>query len=195
MKNNEVVIFPTLINFVEDFLSKDQCKEIVQFAKTKEYKKHDSLEGDSVSNHGLNDTILSDIKNNIESCKDVEQNLYLFLNEYTNKVGLKSSKLNNSWINFQNKGSRLLPHRHPHNLVSGVIYLNTDENSSKIIFHNPNPFVSFTNKTFSGYFNYDYHQIKPTIGSLILFPSWLEHSSGSEVNMSEERVALSFNAN
>jgi len=194
MKNNDVVIFPTLLSYVEDFLTENQCKDIIKFARKKKYKPHNAMAGDSISNHGIEDTILSDIKKNVKSCKDIEDNLFIFINEYLNKVALAPVILTNSWINFQKKGSTLLPHTHPGNFISGVMYLNVDENSSHISFHNPNPFSSFMNKKGQSYFNYDFQDIKPKNGCLIIFPSWLQHSSGFSVNQSEERVALSFNA-
>lgn len=194
MKNNDIVIFPTLINLVEDFLTESQCKDIIKFARKKKYKSHDALIGDSVSNHGLEDTILSDIKKNVKSCKNIEDNLFIFINEYLNKVQLAPVKLTNSWINFQKKGSTLMSHTHPGNSISGVMYLNVDKNSSHIAFQNPNPFSSFMNKKGQSYFNYDFQTIEPKNGCLIIFPSWLQHSSGFSVNQSEERVALSFNA-
>ena len=194
MKDNDIVVFPTLLNYVENFLTIEQCKEIIKFVKNKKYKKHNALEGNSISNHGLNDKILSDINKNVKNCKNIEENLLTFINKYTDKLGVPSLKLTNSWINFQNKGSKLLPHCHPGNVVSGVMYLNIDNNSSKIYFHNPNQFTSFMAKKESSQFVYDFQIVLPKIGDLILFPSWLQHSSGTDVNMTEERVALSFNA-
>lgn len=194
IKNNDIVVFPTLINIVENFLTENQCKDIIKFAKNKKYKKHQALEGDSVSNHGLEDTVLLDIKKKVKSCKNIEEDLYIFINEYINKVGIPPVKLTNSWINFQNKGSRLLPHTHPGNFISGVMYLNTDEKSSSITFHNPNPFSIYMPKKIDTIFNFDFQNIQPKTGYLILFPSWLQHSSGLSINQSEERVALSFNA-
>jgi uncharacterized protein (TIGR02466 family) len=137
---------------------------------------------------------LLDIKKNVKNCKDIEDNLFIFINEYLNKVALTPVKLTNSWINFQKKGSTLLPHTHPGSSISGVMYLNVDENSSHISFHNPNPFSNFMSKNNNSFFNCDFQDIKPKTGCLIIFPSWLQHSSGLSINQSEERVALSFNA-
>ncbi len=41
--------------------------------------------------------------------------------------------------------------------------------------------------------NYGYISFKPEIGDLILFPGWLMHGSHNDINLSEERIALSFN--
>lgn len=194
MHNQDLVVFPTLINYVEDFLTENQCKDIIKFVRKKKYKAHTALEGDSISNHGLEDTLILDIKKNVKSCKNIEDDLFIFINEYINKVKLKPVTFTNSWVNFQKKGSRLLPHTHPGNSISGVIYLNVDQDSSYITFNNPNPFSAFMNKSGDSIFNYDFQNILPKTGSLIIFPSWLQHSSGLSVNQSEERVALSFNA-
>ena len=189
MQVNDLLFFPTLVSYIENFLDKEQCKKIIKLSKNKKFKKHSSLTGKAKSNHGVEDFILDEIS------KDLKNLIINCLDSYTEKLGISKVKITNSWVNFQNKGSRLLEHVHPGHKVSGVIYLKVDDKSSKIFFYNPNLFVKFMEKNKDTIYNFDYNFIKPKIGDLILFPSWLSHSSHSDVNNSTERVALSFNAN
>jgi len=187
-------VFPVLVNYIDNFLTKKQCIDIIKFARNKEYKPHGALSGNAISNHGLNDTILNDIQLNVKNCKNIVNELYTIINGYLHKVGLMPVKLTNSWINFQKKGSGLLSHKHPGNSISGVIYLAVDEHSSPLVFHNPNPYIGFTSRTGNTDYNAEFSALKPKIGSCCIFPSWLSHSSGTHINQSEERIALSFNA-
>lgn len=189
MQINDLIFFPTLVSYIENVLNKKECEELINLSKNKKFKKHSSLTGKAKSNHGIEDFILN------ETSKKIKNLIINCLNIYTNKLGISKVKITNSWVNFQNKGSRLLEHVHPGHKVSGVIYLKVDEKSSKIYFYNPNPFVKFMEKNEDSVYNFDYHFIKPKIGALILFPSWLSHSSHSDINNSNERIALSFNAN
>ena len=52
---------------------------------------------------------------------------------------------------------------------------------------------NFTNYKKLTNFNYRDVSVKPNIGDLILFPSWLMHGSDNEKNKSNERLVLSFN--
>jgi uncharacterized protein (TIGR02466 family) len=187
-------VFPVLVNYIDNFLTDTQCGNIITFARNKKYKPHGALSGDAVSNHGLNDTILNDIQSNVKNCENIVNELYTILDGYLHKFGLMPVKLTNSWINFQRKGSGLLSHKHPGNSISGVIYLAVDEQSSPIVFTNPNPFIGYTSRIGITDYNAEFSSLKPSIGSCIIFPSWLSHSSGIHINESKERIALSFNA-
>lgn len=188
-------IFPTCITYIDNFLTSKQCENIVIHARKFKYINHGALQGNATSNHGLNLNVLENISKYVKSCKNVLEELHKLCLDYVNICGYMPVKINSSWINFQKKGSVLLSHKHPGNLISGVIYLAVDENSSSIAFENPNPYVGFTRRTGQTEYNATFSAIKPKCGSCILFPSWLSHSSGLTVNESDERVALSFNAN
>ncbi len=190
----EYSIFPVLVNYIDNFLTKDQCENIITFARKQKYKPHGALFGDAVSNHGYNDTMLNDIQQNVKNCENIVNELYTILSGYCSKVGLMPVKLTNSWINFQKKGSSLLSHKHPGSSISGVMYLAIDEKSSPIVFTNPNPYIGYTSRIGNTDYNSEYSALKPKIGSCIIFPSWLSHSSGTHINESNERIALSFNA-
>lgn len=93
-----------------------------------------------------------------------------------------------SWINLTPPGKRQPQHSHPNSLLSGVYYHQTIKEQGGIIFYNPN---SFSRMAMFG----AEEQAKcfdPIPSTLILFPSWLEHST--EENLSDTiRVSIAFN--
>jgi len=88
----------------------------------------------------------------------------------------------------------LFQHTHPKCMVSGVLYLYVDDDSSKIHFRNPNPIIHYlqTDDVPITKYSSDGIFFTPKIGTLLIFPSWIEHGS-KEPNKSEERYAFSFN--
>jgi len=193
MHINKLNIFPTLVYVVNDFLTESQTTDIIQYGKTLEDKHHGCIPDNGTSNHDINYSFIDDISDNLLSCKFVKQNLKDQLDSYSRDSGYSFLQLSNSWINYQYKGSRLTKHTHPNSELSGVIYLNVDDDSSKLYFYNPNQHVYFTQYRERTIYSFDYQWIKPMNGALIVFPSWMSHGSDDEINQSEERVAVSFN--
>ncbi len=85
-------------------------------------------------------------------------------------------------------------HSHPNNFLSGVYYLHTQAGADTINFHDPRrqtgiirpPVTELTAE------NTDQVVVKVRNGTLLMFPSYLEHSV--DANQSDaERVSLSFN--
>jgi uncharacterized protein (TIGR02466 family) len=182
-----VKVFPTLIKYVSNFLNEKELNQIIKLTLNKKLSSHLSLKGKATSTHGLNSDILSNVDNNIvEKIKDK-------VNEYAVDYGVRKLKLDNSWINIQNKNSILNKHSHPDSIVSGALYLRVDKNSSKIYFYNPNTYLTFVNVFKQTEFSCENYYFTPQIGDLILFPSWLMHGSNNEENNSIERIVLSFN--
>jgi len=182
-----VKVFPTLIKYVSDFLNKKECNEVINLTLNKKLSSHLSLIGEAKSTHGLNSNILSKVNSNI--IKKIQNKI----DEYAVDYGVRKLKLDNSWINIQNKNSVLNKHSHPDSIVSGALYLKVDKNSSKIYFYNPNTYLTFVNVFKQTEFSCENYYFIPQIGDLILFPSWLMHGSNEEKNNSTERMVLSFN--
>ena len=182
-----VKVFPTLIKYVSNFLNEKELNQIIKLILNKKLSSHLSLKGKAKSTHGLNSDILSNIdKNIVEKIKDK-------VNEYAVDYGVRKLKLDNSWVNIQNKNSILNKHSHPDSIVSGALYLKVDKNSSKIYFYNPNIYLTFVNVFKQTEFSCENYFFTPQVGDLILFPSWLMHGSNNEKNNSIERIVLSFN--
>ena len=85
-------------------------------------------------------------------------------------------------------------HSHPNNFLSGVYYVRTGEGADTINFHDPRrqasvirpPVVELTAQ------NTDQVVVRVSDGTLLFFPSYLEHSV--DANGSDgERIRISFN--
>jgi len=198
-------LFPTLIVLEKNIITRQQCESIAEYFEHRNYLfcEHNSLIGDSVSTHiftdsynreiGSNFYALDEIISNLDGLSQLKNTINLICKEYSDKSGFNFSKITSSWINIQNKGSILESHTHPCSTISGALYINVDDNSSKIYFDNPNCFLDFTNIKKDTTYSYKKYWISPKIGDLILFPSWIKHGSNSEINFTEKRMVLSFN--
>ena len=189
------VVFPTLIKCVHSFLTQDQCDDIIKYARSKEFKPHMSLTNGSMSTHRKYMKVIEDLSVDVKSCLGVKDKLHDVIRSYSEETGINFREVTTSWINFQTENSQLLKHSHPLSCVSGALYLNVDDDSSKIYFYNPNPFVEFTSWAEGTTTQYSHKAIwfKPNNGDLLLFPSWLSHGSDGDVNMTKDRAVLSFN--
>lgn len=190
-------LFPTLIYREKKFLSNEECEKIVNIYENKQdiFDKHESLPGNSLSSHGnslkFNLDILQQISEKTQN--NLKEKIKSICIEYSKESGFAFSEIENSWINIQTPGTSLSMHTHPFSSFSGALYLKVDDNSSKIHFINPNPFLSFTTIRDLTPYTFQTYWFKPEIGDLILFPSWLNHGSNTDMNGSEKRIVLSFN--
>jgi len=187
MKEESLNLFPVFIKYYYNLLTEKKCLDIIKECKKFNYKKHELIKGESKSNHGEDSYLLNDLNKNLKKLITNK------INNYADEFGIQRQSITNSWVNFQNKNSKLISHVHPGSSISGVLYLKVDKNSSKIYFYNPNPYNVILRKKQHNINNYEYMFFQPEIGDLILFPSWLKHGSDVDENMSEERIALSFN--
>ena len=142
----------------------------------------------SVQRTLLKNKKLSNLNTWIESC----------MNEYFDEVYKPkfevSPFITQSWCNYTKKNQWHHKHRHPNSFISGVFYVQAEEDKDKIYFFHP--------KT--------YHQIKihpprewnawnseswwygVKSNFMVLFPSSLEHWV-APVETEETRISLSFN--
>lgn len=183
-------LFPTLILQINNFLSKKQCDEISSlFNKDKNlFDTHQVLKGDkNISSFNKTDDILFKIKG-------LNNKILQKSNEYSKRSGFYLiNKITNSWFNIEEKGSGLKRHSHPNSILSGVIYIQCDSNSHPLYFYNPNPFVTYSKTNTSTDYSYEWIKFSPKQGDMLIFPSWLQHGSDDEINLSNNRTVISFN--
>ena len=164
------------------FLDLDKISEIIKQVKVEPHE----LLGNSDSSYGTEFTILYH-----DQLKFLKEELDNCLQEYTQRVGLEEVNIIRSWFNNMTTGKSIKLHRHEGSVISGSFYLKVNDNSVPLKFKSPvlpskmiDMFVTPTQ------YACPFFDLKPTIGQLVLFPSWLEHETDAECG---ERMVISFN--
>jgi uncharacterized protein (TIGR02466 family) len=110
------------------------------------------------------------------------------------RVGHEAFEITACWATVLGAGAAHRLHSHPNNYLSGAYYVRTHQGADTINFHDPRPqagvirppVVELTRE------NTDQVVVRVTNGTLLLFPSYLEHSV-DPTDSGEERVSVSFN--
>lgn len=104
----------------------------------------------------------------------------------------------NSWVNKHTKGDYLPPHTHANSLYTGIYYIQVPPDSGNVLTLATSPFTpTFTTVVSptinqSNIYNSRAVDIPLEKGTLLLFPSHIEHSAPIS-NSTTPRYALSFN--
>jgi uncharacterized protein (TIGR02466 family) len=110
------------------------------------------------------------------------------------KIGYDAIEITGCWANISAKGASHRMHAHPNNFLSGVYYVQTHPEADTINFHDPRiqttiirpPVTELTAQ------NTDQVVVKVRNGTLLVFPSYLQHSVDPN-RSDEERISISFN--
>jgi len=158
-----------MIKSVHNFLNNDECLIAIGCHKDHYFQNHAALTNESKSSfHFFNkkdpNVFLEDLNSNLK----FEEKLFKHIQF--------QCRISNIWLNRQIKNSTLIPHSHENCVLSGILYLKIDENSSGTTFFHEDKMLT----------------INPECGLLLIFPNWLKHGASSN-NLSEERIVLSFN--
>ena len=110
------------------------------------------------------------------------------------RIGNEAFEITGCWATVLAKGAAHRAHSHPNNFLSGVYYVRTHPGADTINFHDPRhqasvirpPVVELTAE------NTDQVVVKVANGTLLIFPSYLEHSVAATAG-DEERISISFN--
>jgi uncharacterized protein (TIGR02466 family) len=110
------------------------------------------------------------------------------------RIGHDDVEMTGCWATVLAQGAMHKAHTHPNNFLSGVYYVRTQPGADTINFHDPRhqagiirpPVVELTAE------NTDQVVIRVTNGTLLLFPSYLEHSVDTTTSEAE-RISISFN--
>jgi uncharacterized protein (TIGR02466 family) len=137
----------------------------------------------------LDDDVLCDLKSFFE------KSLNVFFQEIFKPSTNVRLKITQSWANYSNINQYHNVHNHPNSIISGVFYVNTNENSDKIIFsrHVHTSTIPYDIDT-EEYNLWNAHnwELDAEEGSLLLFPSTLNHRVPSVIG-EKERISISFN--
>ena len=124
--------------------------------------------------------------------KIILQEFYTFKNNVL-KYTKNDFEITTSWIALSNKKQKSNLHNHQNCMYSGILYLQTNENSGDIVFDNLNSFNNFKLQCDSyNMYNSKSWKIKPVNNMLIFFPSEIYHQI-LENNSDIERYSLAFN--
>lgn len=130
--------------------------------------------------------------------QEIEKHIQFFIYDILSVRKDIKFYITNSWIIKHKKENWSHTHHHNNSLISGIYYINVNEETGKIYFHKSqhflNLFPSFFKILFDdhNHFNSSKIEILPCNNDLILFPSHLYHEV--EENKSEEnRYCLAFN--
>ena len=110
------------------------------------------------------------------------------------RIGAAEHEITGCWATVLARGASHKLHSHPNNFLSGVYYLHTQEGADTINFHDPRrqtsvirpPVVELTGE------NTDQVVVRVRDGTLLMFPSYLEHSVDAN-RSDDERISISFN--
>jgi len=171
----------------KDFLSKIECQAIIKKSSKYQFTNHNALNEDSLTTYNTKKNEISDYLTANQIFK-----LRKLINSYCQSTGFPTVNISNAWINIQGKNTILKKHAHPLSVISGALFLKTDQDSSGLYFSNPlkHHYHPIENTT---PYSFEYYKINAIQGTLVIFPSWLEHSSNELINNSNQRIVLSFN--
>ena len=128
--------------------------------------------------------------------KDLKLHLDLRVTDYFNKVICPNNEvtpyITQSWLNYTEKKQYHHKHSHPNSLVSGVLYLNSDEKFDRILFFKDTyPGIVFETKNYNLWNSHSWY-IPVKTGDIVMFPSSLTHMVETKEG-DNTRISLAFN--
>lgn len=182
------LIFPTRIDIhnIADDPDWSNLKDLVRQSEA-QIRPH-GLVSDAGSSYGTSMTpILSQF-----SVRRLRARIETLVREMAKDLQMPPMQISNSWFNIMGQGKQVKPHRHEISVISGALYVEAPEGSVGLNFHSPLAQCRMAEMLLgSNEYNENFHTVECKEGQLILFPSWLEHST--ELNHSDRRVVVSFN--
>ena len=103
-------------------------------------------------------------------------------------------KLSNMWTIINEKDGFNERHHHGNSSISAAYYVRAPEDCGDIVFYDPRPAPIYSHPISSkpNNLNAQINSITPQEGSLVLFPSYLDHSVNPNLS-NKERIVISFN--
>lgn len=110
------------------------------------------------------------------------------------KIEHRDLEITACWATVNAPGRGHVAHAHPNSYFSGVYYVQTQAGADTINFHDPRSQVGVIRPPVTELIaaNADQALVRVSEGTLLLFPSWLQHSV--DTNSSDRnRISISFN--
>ena len=145
---------------------------------------------------------IGDTLTNIDSCKSKTINTPLLSKVIKTEVEnyiktsnsfnplTKNLSLEDLWVNVAKPNQYQETHDHTGSLISGTLYIDVNNQSGSFQFLNPLN-SEFALQGLKGGINY-VHNINPSNGMILLFPSWMQHRVLPNKS-TKDRISISFN--
>jgi len=178
-------IFPTPVCFSK--LGRNLTKQELKFVDKNKADAHNNT-GNLVSN---NNYVLNE-----KPFLNIKKELDLRVKEYFDKIICASNQITpyitQSWLNYTETNQYHHKHAHPNSIVSGVFYINSDDNFDKIKFFKEDyKAIKLETKEFN-LFNSTSWWFSVKTGDIVLFPSSLTHMVETKEG-DNTRISLAFN--
>lgn len=110
------------------------------------------------------------------------------------RIGYDAFEITACWATVLAKGGTHKVHSHPNNFLSGVYYLHTPTGADTINFHDPRSQAAIIRPPVTELTAANTDQVVVSVqnGTLLVFPSYLQHSVDANLS-GEERISISFN--
>jgi uncharacterized protein (TIGR02466 family) len=134
---------------------------------------------------------------NQEPFKNLKEELDLRVQDYFDKIISPANQITpyitQSWLNYTETNQFHHKHQHPNSLVSGVFYINCDEQFDKIKFYKNDTYQTIKPQTKEwNLWNSENWWFSVKTGDIILFPSSLTHMVETKQG-DNTRISLAFN--
>jgi len=128
---------------------------------------------------------------------NIKKELDLRVQDYFNKIISPANKIKpyitQSWLNYTETNQYHHKHQHPNSLVSGVLYIDSDEKFDKIYFYKDNTYKTIKPQTKEwNLWNSESWWFSVKTGNIIMFPSSLTHMVETKQG-TNTRISLAFN--
>lgn len=158
-----------------------------------------------IVNNSSNKLLHLDVDSYSDFTQEIENRFPLFKSDLLSNIkeygdillgDAKDWFISEIWINVMNSGGMQPRHYHANSIVSGIYYVNLPENCMNTRFYkslaSPNFILQNEIKNYNDY-NYQWVDVSVNEGSLILFPSNMEHSV-PQSDYDGKRITVAFNA-
>ena len=125
---------------------------------------------------------------------EISKNIGGAINDMGWDLETQIAKITSMWAIINNKDAFNEKHHHGNSALSAAYYVKADKNAGNIIFFDPrqaNVFYHPYSKEVNN-INAQVQSVTPKAGTLVLFPSYLEHKVNPNLS-DEERIVISFN--
>jgi uncharacterized protein (TIGR02466 family) len=174
---------------VEDFDTIQQ--EFKTAINATSFKRNDHWDHDT---HLMSDPKFVTSLINLHNLKSFEKELDNHIKQYAKSINLTRDvdtyEIAQSWLTLTQPGQYAHRHSHGYSDISGVYYIKSSGNDGDFWAEHP------LNQLFETSYFYSHTPekiyIKPHVGRLILFPSWLKHGVNKNTT-NADRISFSFN--